>query len=184
MQCINKLYLFIFETQFNLSSALCPNSPSVLLSNRKVTHSSFSVFQTSRKHFGRPKQTCCLCQNFQIDFRTTCMIYFRTGVATQHYISNNTHLNNLPWAEDFVLVSTSKTGLQKCPDNLQTYWWVCGVVGSNKTVGVRTFHDDVIEWNHFPRYWPFVRGIHRSRWIPHTKASDAELWYFLWSAAE
>ena len=24
------------------------------------------------------------------------------------------------------------------------------------------FHDDVIEWKHFPRYWPFVRGIHRS----------------------
>ena len=23
-------------------------------------------------------------------------------------------------------------------------------------------HDDVIKWNHFPRYWPFVRGIHRS----------------------
>ena len=23
-------------------------------------------------------------------------------------------------------------------------------------------HDDVIEWKHFPRYWPFVRGIHRS----------------------
>ena len=22
--------------------------------------------------------------------------------------------------------------------------------------------DDVIKWNHFPRYWPFVRGIHRS----------------------
>ena len=25
-----------------------------------------------------------------------------------------------------------------------------------------TEHDDVITWNHFPRYWPFVRGIHRS----------------------
>ena len=24
------------------------------------------------------------------------------------------------------------------------------------------FHDDVIKWKHFPRYWPFVRGIHRS----------------------
>ena len=24
-------------------------------------------------------------------------------------------------------------------------------------------HDDVIKWKHFPRYWPFVRGIHRSR---------------------
>ena len=23
-------------------------------------------------------------------------------------------------------------------------------------------HDDVIEWKHFPRYWPFVRRIHRS----------------------
>ena len=24
-----------------------------------------------------------------------------------------------------------------------------------------TFHKDVIKWKHFPRYWPFVRGIHR-----------------------
>ena len=24
-------------------------------------------------------------------------------------------------------------------------------------------HDDVIKWKHFPRYWPFVRGIH---WSP------------------
>ena len=24
------------------------------------------------------------------------------------------------------------------------------------------FHDDVIKWKHFPRYWPFVRGIHYS----------------------
>ena len=24
-------------------------------------------------------------------------------------------------------------------------------------------HDDVIKWKHIPRYWPFVRGIHRSR---------------------
>ena len=45
-------------------------------------------------------------------------------------------------------------------------------------------HDDVIKWKHFPRYWPFVRGIHRSRWIPRSKASDAELWCFLWSTSE
>ena len=24
------------------------------------------------------------------------------------------------------------------------------------------YHDDVIKWKHFPRYWPFVRGINRS----------------------
>ena len=23
-------------------------------------------------------------------------------------------------------------------------------------------HDDVIKWKHCPRYWPFLRGIHRS----------------------
>ena len=23
-------------------------------------------------------------------------------------------------------------------------------------------HDDVVKWKHFPRYWPFVRGIHWS----------------------
>ena len=26
----------------------------------------------------------------------------------------------------------------------------------------RCHYDDVIKWKHFPRYWPFVRGIHRS----------------------
>ena len=25
-----------------------------------------------------------------------------------------------------------------------------------------TLHDAVIKWKHFPRYWPFVQGIHRS----------------------
>ena len=30
-------------------------------------------------------------------------------------------------------------------------------------------HDDVIKWKHFPRYWPFVREIHRS---PVTRSFD------------
>ena len=29
------------------------------------------------------------------------------------------------------------------------WFWLCG-------------HDDVIKWKHLPRYWPFVRRIHRS----------------------
>ena len=31
-------------------------------------------------------------------------------------------------------------------------------------------HDDVIKWRHFPRYWPFVRGIHRSPVNSHYKS--------------
>ena len=35
-------------------------------------------------------------------------------------------------------------------------------------------HDDVIKWEHFPRYWPLCGEFNGPRWIPHTKASDAE----------
>ena len=30
------------------------------------------------------------------------------------------------------------------------------------TLALMSSHDDVIKWKHFPRHWPFVRGIHRS----------------------
>ena len=50
---------------------------------------------------------------------------------------------------------------------------------SNTAPQVNVFvHDDVIKWKHFSRNWPFERGIHRSLWIPHTKASDAEILMF------
>ena len=32
----------------------------------------------------------------------------------------------------------------------------------NYTHDSHVFHDDVIKWKHFPRNWPFVRGIHQS----------------------
>ena len=44
-------------------------------------------------------------------------------------------------------------------------------------------HDDVIKWKHFPRYWPFVRGIHRSP-VNSPHKGQAELWCLLWSAPE
>ena len=31
-----------------------------------------------------------------------------------------------------------------------------------RTRWLRHIHNDVIKWKHFPRYWPFVRGIQRS----------------------
>ena len=51
-------------------------------------------------------------------------------------------------------------------------------------VGMFFTHDDVIKWKHFPRYWSLVRGFTGHRWIPHPKASDAELWCFLWCTPE
>ena len=40
------------------------------------------------------------------------------------------------------------------------------------------------KWKPFPCYWPFVRESTSYRWIPLTKASDTELWCFLWPAPE
>ena len=35
-------------------------------------------------------------------------------------------------------------------------------LSSQLTISQHRYHDDVIKWKHFPRYWLFVRGIHRS----------------------
>ena len=49
------------------------------------------------------------------------------------------------------------------------YWMLNWLVSQSSKAVVRgmhplymTVHDDVIKWKHFPRYWPFVRRIHRS----------------------
>ena len=41
-------------------------------------------------------------------------------------------------------------------------WGYCPVALLFESNHCNSFHDDVIKWKHFPRYWPFVRGIHRS----------------------
>ena len=39
----------------------------------------------------------------------------------------------------------------------------CLIINGNPSkCNVHPSPDDVIKWKHFPRYWPFVRGIHRS----------------------
>ena len=46
-------------------------------------------------------------------------------------------------------------------------------------------HYDFIKSKHFLRYWPFIKGIQWSPMdSPKKKASDAELWCFLWYVPE
>ena len=44
----------------------------------------------------------------------------------------------------------------------QVLFYACVSIKRNYTCDLLACHDDVIKWKHFPRYWPFVRGIHRS----------------------
>ena len=49
--------------------------------------------------------------------------------------------------------------------------WTASVMGlspPNVSHTLGCYPDDVIKWKHFPRCWPFVRGIHRSPvYSPH-----------------
>ena len=52
------------------------------------------------------------------------------------------------------------------------------IITHDERLNIYIIHDDVIKWKHFPRYWPFVRGIHRSPVNSPHKSTK----YFLWSA--
>ena len=66
----------------------------------------------------------------------------------------------------------------ECRNGTQMYSIHCGVCHM-----VTIIHDDVIKWKHFPRYWPFVRGIHRSPVdSPHKGQSHVALMFFFLSA--
>ena len=56
-------------------------------------------------------------------------------------------------------------GLALCPHRqwVPGIWSECVKIQNGKNVSILQYisHDDVIKW-YFPRYWPFVRGIHRS----------------------
>ena len=62
--------------------------------------------------------------------------------------------------------------------------WRIDVNASRLRIHKKYSHYDVSKWKHSPHYWPFVRGIHRSPGDTLTKASDAQLWCFLWCAPE
>ena len=52
------------------------------------------------------------------------------------------------------------------PNDERTHRHIYALTDPNKLssllINASGTHDDVIKWKHFPRYWTFVRGIHRS----------------------
>ena len=52
----------------------------------------------------------------------------------------------------------SKTNNEVTTNNICSFQGIICVL----FVATAFVHDDVIKWKHFPRYWPLVRGIHRS----------------------
>ena len=46
-------------------------------------------------------------------------------------------------------------------EKYRAYLWKYSVGLYAKVFWQCPAHDDVIKWRHYPRYWPFVRGIHQ-----------------------
>ena len=77
-----------------------------------------------------------------------------------------------------------RTGYKPLPEPLMTgfksYWAPIPIIHNSESIwnlskwqyfafreikywqGSNDSHDDIMKWKHFPRHWPFVRGIHRS----------------------
>ena len=99
-----------------------------------------------------------------------------------HYASQPMLISSiLPWLHNgimafqitgmLVVCSATKNQSSLCTENLQVIGgFPSQSVGDAESVSMsrhhhaehELHHDDVIKWKHFPRYWPFVRGIHRS----------------------
>ena len=63
----------------------------------------------------------------------------------------------------FDILFSAQQGLYwpRCFENF-LYEFVTVTSHEHRGVSKNRNHDDVIKWKHFPRCWPFVRGIHRS----------------------
>ena len=87
--------------------------------------------------------------NFQIH------LWIVISNMNREYAKLNSHAHMCGYILDTKYISNSK---QLILLDLRLSFQSCG----QQNRFMVFFHDDVIKWKHFPRYWPFVRGIHRS----------------------
>ena len=88
------------------------------------------------------------------------------------------------WKQINKHINKNNVVIDSCKDISDVQILVCRFKWTTLEWYTLLWHDDVIEWKYFPRYWTFVREIHRSPLNSLTKVSDSELWCFLWSAPE
>ena len=86
-------------------------------------------------------------------------------ICTWYWMTHKGHRTNQTWR--IMMNNTWRTRLLYFSDTFlpRNFCWKgnLGHLIENKC-GYQCIssHVDVIKWKHFPRYWPFVRGIHRS----------------------
>ena len=126
---------------------------------------------------------CWQSTSHHIPTRTGTCIYFPRSTRVSTLPIRQSHDNIVVKLEPlsiktFLIRNSTMIGAKACRDisDLDCPYDVSACKASRewrtgRTEGWHCFlfqfssrHDDVIKWKHFPRYWPFVLGIHRS---PH-----------------
>ena len=81
--------------------------------------------------------------------------------------------NFIPHFTGLICSWLSMLGLKSIHGSIRGPWrWLIDALDvwpGTSPVATEKRHNDVIEWKHFPPYWPFVRGIHRSPVNSHHK---------------
>ena len=69
------------------------------------------------------------------------------------------------WGGDSISQKTFYRKISQCPEGARSVVRIVQLLWNlaycSRSACQFQSHDDVINWKHFPRYWPFVRGIHR-----------------------
>ena len=119
----------------------------------------YSRISTSSENEGASMMCCPICSTLcsgwqQWNAEDWWIAFIRSAVQTVKY--------DAVYGPSIQACSLAPTPLKPSRNNIAT--------ATEPYLAAEPFcHDDVIKWKHFPRHWPFVRGI------PLTKASDAEV---------
>ena len=93
-----------------------------------------------------------------------CVQSWKTRLIVQHFVQPNSKEISSLCITAFLRGNSPVTGGFPHKRPVMGKEFSCHDEGNKIQSGLvlRPIHDDVIKWRHFPRFWPFVRGIHRS----------------------
>ena len=101
-------------------------------------------------------------------FKKSSRDIYNTDYINGVFLNLQHNASVFPVCDDikYIFHHTWEKWISKCPSNLRIHGRI---------------HDDVIKWSHFPRNWPFVRGIHQSLVYPTHKGQwrGALMFYLL-----
>ena len=143
---------------------------------QKIIHASFMHYNHHKgfKHIARKKRKPGRCKILSFVDISLAMLYGNWSFPTNSNKSEFKYffiqmkretLGHFKYICKFILIQPPRWLNEYCaqfpPISGHVFTWDArGLPGS--TLLFAEIHDDVIKWKHFPRNWPFVRGIHRS----------------------